>query len=361
MNVSQIAARCGLELGHHEYETSGLVPIEFLKPLGHGHMGVVEEVRVKDHPSFVRKRIQLQRHGPGRQRLKDIQQEIASLQLLTHLHIVKIIGTYQEYAGPRTSYYSLLMYPVADADLKNLFSWLADIIHEKISEAPSSWREDVLMFFVKIYSQEMGWIRTWFKCLSSALDYIHSHGVRHQDIKPSNIVHCGSHIYFTDFSSSSQFEIGHATSTESPAATTMMYRAPEVSRRNDFGWTSANLPRHGIATDVFSLGCVFVEMLVVLSVTPIRDFHKSCITPNGGYSGALREVDRWFAEVAEPEKTVFNECVKPLLNPDREKRLSVAAFYDSFSHLGAYTTLPCPCRIEQNLKLFDKNKKMLTK
>jgi serine/threonine protein kinase len=33
------------------------------------------------------------------------------------------------------------------------------------------------------------WIQIWFICLVSALQYMHQHGIHHQDIKPSKIIH----------------------------------------------------------------------------------------------------------------------------------------------------------------------------
>jgi len=52
---------------------------------------------------------------------------------------------------------------------------------------------------------------------------MHSQDIRHQDIKPSNVIYRGSDIFFTAFSSSSRFEIDPTTSTENPARTSAMY------------------------------------------------------------------------------------------------------------------------------------------
>ncbi|KAF2188407.1 hypothetical protein K469DRAFT_95219 [Zopfia rhizophila CBS 207.26] len=98
------------------------------------------------------------------------------------------------------------------------------------------------------------WLRQWFSCLISDLAYIHTKGVRHQDIKPSNIVHRGDLIFFTDFNSAAQCEPGCTTSTENPARKSAMYSAPEVlDRLRD----DHSLTRHGTGTDIFSLGCAF--------------------------------------------------------------------------------------------------------
>ncbi|XTI93898.1 hypothetical protein V2W45_1461810 [Cenococcum geophilum] len=70
-----------------------------------------------------------------------------------------------------------------------------------------------------------------------------------QDIKPSNVIHRGSDIIFTDFSSSSRFEISPTTSTENPART-----------------------RHGRGSDISSPGHIFVEMLILIDRRTVSDF-----------------------------------------------------------------------------------------
>jgi serine/threonine protein kinase len=76
--------------------------------------------------------------------------------------------------------------------------------------------------------QHKAWIQSWYADLASALAYMHSEGIRHQDIKPSNIIHKGNQVFFTDFSSCARFQVGHTTSTANPAQSTAMYAAPEA-------------------------------------------------------------------------------------------------------------------------------------
>lgn len=75
-------------------------------------------------------------------------------------------------------------------------------------------------------------------------------------------------MYFTDFSSASTFDVGQTTSTENPARTSYMYAAPEVFQIN------GELLKHCRGTDVFSLGAVFCEMLVVLMESTVDRFHR---------------------------------------------------------------------------------------
>ncbi|KAF2496352.1 kinase-like protein, partial [Lophium mytilinum] len=137
-------------------------------------------------------------------------------------------------------FYCLLMSPVGESDLQAFMDELG-------AREPTE--------------VEIRWLMDWFPCLTSALAYMHDQGVRHQDIKPSNIVHRGSQIFFTDFSSSSRFKIGHTTSTENPARTSAMYAAPEML---DYLQDDGTLSKHGRAADIFSLGCVFSEMATII-------------------------------------------------------------------------------------------------
>jgi hypothetical protein len=58
----------------------------------------------------------------------------------------------------------------------------------------------------------------------------------------------------------------------------MIYRAPKVDATGSYTVNEMNeqfLLRYGRGTDVFSLGCVFVEMLVVSSEEFLTEFNQS--------------------------------------------------------------------------------------
>jgi serine/threonine protein kinase len=163
----------------------------------------------------------------------------------------------------------------------------------------------------------------WFKCLASALDYMHSEGVRHQDIKPSNIIHRKEDVYFTDFSFSSRFEVGKTTSTDNPARTSAMYAAPEVIDLDGF------LLKHGRGTDVFALGSVFCEMLAIVTGSGVHHFHaflsedqalesQQTFTTTGGillYGRKTRRISHYFAG-----NHFYTACVSRMLAINRDER-----------------------------------------
>jgi serine/threonine protein kinase len=104
----------------------------------------------------------------------------------------------------------------------------------------------------------------WFHCLTNALSYMHKSGVHHRDIKPQNILTLEGRVYFTDFGISETFqEATISVSTEIIGTST--YRSPERESGK----------RSGRREDIFSLGAVFLEMLIVYTKPGLLiEWHK---------------------------------------------------------------------------------------
>lgn len=110
----------------------------------------------------------------------------------------------------------------------------------------------------------------WALQMLQGLQYLHSQGVEHRDVKPENILLNQSAIKFVDFGASKVINKGNktmaktramkskATTGEGPPvmnslAGTPMYMAPEVIR------ASAQGGRLG-AADIWSMGCVLLQI-----------------------------------------------------------------------------------------------------
>lgn len=326
-----VAVRCGFAGGHKILTSGSEDSLVVCSHLGVGSLGVVEEVRVSEpgFATFVRKRVQLPYQGRN-QRLQIIKEEAKVLEDLCHPHIVQIIGSY-EFSQGKKQFYCLLMSPVGESDLKTFL----DEVGERVPT-----------------EEETDWLRSWFYCLASALGYIHRQGVRHQDIKPSNIVHRGAQILYTDFSSSARFTVGQTTSTENPARASTTYAAPEVVDN----FSNGTLLKHGCGTDIFSLGCVFVEMLLVSKGQSVTHFHNSLLTqpaengshgPGATSAGRILIYSRVLDQIAfsfeqSSLSILFYQIIAPMIRPKREDRCDAHGVMQNLSMFPAHFP-PCPC------------------
>ena len=235
--------------------------------LGHGRSGYVEEVEsVSGFPAnssvegqrFARKVI-IVHTARFADDSRAIRREVNIILQLNHHHVIQIHATYE--LGRQ---FAIIMSPVADM---NLAAYLID--HPRPDQDTP--------------------LRSWFGCLATGLGYIHSQRIKHRDIKPANILVRGRQVIYTDFGISRDVWDEVSTSTTGTVdARTPMYCAPEVA---------AEEPR-GRAADIFSLGCVFLEMTTVLmweQGCSLEKLHESKITPDGrrAYHATLDKTLQW--------------------------------------------------------------------
>ncbi|CAI6342501.1 unnamed protein product [Periconia digitata] len=203
------------------------IPLTSKGILGQGAFGQVDKVvSLVTFKTYARKRI-LRRSLYARQRKKDVELFINEIEIMKskkHQHIVEFVGSYTD-----AKYIGLLMTPAAEMDLAT--------------------------YLTRINTTQYPELRTFFGCLICALEYLHSHGVRHKDIKPRNIlINCGN-VMFADFGLSLDFTDATGSTTESVVhGMTPRYCAPEVASHE---------PRN-TSSDIWSLGVVFMEMIVAL-------------------------------------------------------------------------------------------------
>ena len=163
--------------------------LRIVSTLGHGSMGLVDEVRGPNDEKapFVRKRVFLP-HFKRAQLLRIVREEAKVIERLTHIHIVHIIDTYDHVPKSGMPSFSLLMFPVGEGDLTQFLHQTSSMeppLANELHDAPEPGTWDKLNSLSKAKST----LVLWFSCLTDALVYIHSQGIRHQDIKPSNIVY----------------------------------------------------------------------------------------------------------------------------------------------------------------------------
>jgi hypothetical protein len=223
------------EKGQHCYFKQGeFVPFEAKSVLGQGGFGQVDRViSTISFREYARKRVLRSSAFRGR-RKEDVKQfitEIEILKRLKHNHVVEYVGSYTD-----PKFLAVVMSPIAQMDLHG--------------------------YLVRANSSNYNELRTFFGCLATALDFLHMQNVRHKDIKPQNILVDRGNVLYTDFGLSLDFtDANGSTTTGMVNGRTPRYCAPEVALEE---------PRNTMS-DIWSLGVVFLEMVVVLKGKTTQD------------------------------------------------------------------------------------------
>jgi serine/threonine protein kinase len=198
-----------------------------VKLLGTGGFSTVDEVVHRETSLRICRKTLKNR---DRSAVGELKKEVSVLQKLRHPHIIRFLGAYSK--GDKVS---ILLSPVAETTLA---VWLDKCLIEKHGGLTDT--------VVKM-----------FGCLVSSVRYLHEQRpvVKHMDIKPQNIlVMYGDsdmpHVILSDFGISSSEDTNEGQSLK---PLTRKYVAPETSSRN----------LRERSADIWSLGCVFLEMLTV--------------------------------------------------------------------------------------------------
>lgn len=262
-NNSQLSALTSsplrIEEGHNYLiENDELLPYQHQKILGYGQSGHVEKVQdTITGRVFARKVIRVSglRSKDRNKRRQLFENEMKIIHnLASHHHIIRIFATYIT-----NRELGLILFPAADGG--DLEDFLQDV-GEDLVDRESSGLSDSQKFKYAV-------LRHAFGCLASGLDFMHLQRIRHKDIKPRNILVHEGQIVYTDFGYSLDSNgQSRSTTTGNPDCWTLRYCAPEVK----------DYEARNSKSDVFSLGCVFLEILSVLTSTvkvdEDRHFHE---------------------------------------------------------------------------------------
>ncbi|KAF2634264.1 kinase-like protein [Massarina eburnea CBS 473.64] len=316
------------DFGEEERDT---IPLQVEKVLGQTRNALVESVRCK-RVRLVRKRMRCTKWS-GLKR-EDALREVQHLYRLQHSHIVRLVGTYV--IGTELS---IITYPCAEWNL------------EQFMESTRT-TDDAT---VKCAS-----LCQFFTCLAKVLDFMHSFPLKHMDIKPQNLLVRDIRssnvsesdpykIYFTDFGISRSYESLEECETENPTSFTRTYAALEVVLQEV----------RDLSADIFSLGCVFAEMLATIldSSGSSRTSKTRIESPSKGLSDKIREIRQRpegglrpyhlanedvctslaTVPILEPELQAVREWTVQMLQTDASRRPTARQIADD-------PHLPFPCQ-----------------
>jgi serine/threonine protein kinase len=174
-------------------------------------------------------------------------------------------------------------------------------------------------------------IREWFGCLATAIQYLHTHRIRHRDIKPANILVHGANILLVDFELALDWrDLGQST-TNTNRGRTPLYAAPEVMQELESNSTS----------DIWSLGCVFLEMVTVLkgkSITELREYFNSR-TKSALFSNNPKGIDEWISHLQDFSSDDNSPLLwsSRMLQVDRTFRIRATEIIDEIRNTGIAT------------------------
>ncbi|KAH0536331.1 hypothetical protein FGG08_006785 [Glutinoglossum americanum] len=292
---------------HQSFGKGDLLPFLSLCEIGEGTYGVVDKVVSRtSRKEYARKRLHRERNfGRQQEKMKRIAKELELLKRLQpHRHIVRLVGSYTD-----PTFVGLIMSPVADC---NLAAFLASPVH-------TAERKSVLHSF--------------FGCLSKALQFLHGINIRHKDVKPENILIKGETVLITDFGISMYWEgSGQGGTQSSVVLATPRYRAPEFDEENE----------RNTSSDIWSLGCVFLEMVTVLkgrAIPIMRAFLSHRGTKIGSFARNLDATKDWVGMLRAGEGTELDiiplEWIRHMLQPDRNLRPKAEAVTDMILSSGS--------------------------
>ncbi|EKG22289.1 hypothetical protein MPH_00356 [Macrophomina phaseolina MS6] len=271
--------------------------------LGHGYYGIVDRARGKlSKIEYARKRVRKAQSAVQRARVEAFEVELETLKRLRHHHLVQYVGSYTD-----PKWVAFMMLPIADCDLKE---WMTS----------------------KTSKPSVQNVREAFGCLASAVSYLHQESVPHKDIKPDNILVHNGRVLLTDFGSSLDWkDMDSSTTAGTPEGFTRRYAAPEVLRDD----------KRNSSSDIFSLGCVFLELATYLFGHDVDELNQHCLSHGQKimiFADNRGAIESWIEKIRLPEAPKADskilDLIFTMMDPEKEYRPTASEISTIFGGLG---------------------------
>jgi serine/threonine protein kinase len=253
--------------------TPGLLPqidpYQHIDFLGSGAYGYVDTVQRVGQPGavFARKTIRITTGRNREVQMRSAHSEFRILQRLKHHHVMQVLEIYRY-----RNKLSVIMLQVAETDMKEYLEKLDEM---EVGQLRHEMLKPLLM---------------WQGCLVKAIDYLHEMRIKHKDLKPANILVKGGHVLIADFGISKDLidEETTASRLSDDPQGSPMYMAPEVFLEG----------RRGRAVDIFSLGCIFLEISTCMVAGPGSRTHFAehrNLSGSRAYARCPKQILQWFS------------------------------------------------------------------
>jgi serine/threonine protein kinase len=264
-----------------------------------------------------------------------VMREVETLRKREHQNIVPLLASFTINAFDSEERSLNILFPWADM---NMAQWL------RLDSTPL--REDIEM---------RDWLYREIYALVSAVSFLHREidgmVTSHHDLKPENILWLGGSLKICDLGRSHLLSVADGSETEGQSGLgTFTYQPPEYY--NDDATRSSK--KHGRAFDVWSLGCILIEMVILIvhgwqgrKIKEFTEARSAGVRRRGDFS-KTREVDdsfhnnpdvirQWICDLKENESRMLAETLtiaeKMLADNPDERLYSWEAELDLFDLL----------------------------
>lgn len=337
-SLSDWAGRGTSHVAFAKEETLPLLQGRFL---GYGVQGGVYETTINTIPVAWKRKFC--RYKIGAREL----QEIEIIRKLNHQHIIELVGTYTH--GP---FLRLLLWPVAKCDLATFLEDVNVLVRvregnvEDLSEGDqSSASERFASLGFDISQSPAGLMDSLTKrldetlgCLTSAIVYLHAQKIRHKDLKPSNILLSpNGGLFVSDFGTSTDFSARTESASQGGDRGTPKYFAPEV----------AVYESNGRAADIFSLGCIFLEIIGLCVGYSLEEL-RLLLRPekDGSFQANLARIFDWFNHgriiSRSPTDDYLFGVVRCMMRLEPSERRTAEQVESELEMIGGFRSFPWP-------------------